>query len=89
MSQSAIVNDHRVLASMERAGFIIRNGKPNQTERHWTGRHVPLITVEAGPALEFWHTPFTYKGKEYRIKYFDGCFYSFVVRLDVPHPTFV
>ena len=86
---SAIVSDHRILRGMETAGYIIRNGKPGQTERHWTGQQVPVITVSEGPKLTHWYQTFTYKGVEYRIKYFNGCFHPFVVRLGETMPSFV
>jgi hypothetical protein len=86
---SGIVRDHRILAGMERAGFIERNGRAGQTERHWTGRQVKVITVSAGPKLEKSYQPFTYKGKQYKISYFDGCFHPFVVELGKPIPPFV
>ena len=85
----AIVADHKTLAAMERKGFIVRNGKGRDRERHWTGEMVPVITVAPGPKLEQWYTPFEFNGVMYRIKYFSGCFKPFVVRLNVPQPDFV
>lgn len=85
----AIIRDHRILGGMERAGFIIRNGKPGSTERHWTGHRVPILTVEAGPKLDNWYQVFTYKGNEYQIEYFDGCFKPFVTRVGAHKPAFV
>ena len=84
-----VVRDHRTLAGMERAGYIIRNGKPGETERHWTGRAVPVITVKEGPKLRSWSETFTYRGHEYQIRYFDGCFHPFVWRTDTAAPSFV
>jgi len=82
----AIVNDYRILKAMERRGFIkTRDGH----SRHWTGRTVRNYFVEAGDKLAYWGSPFTYKGKEYRIKYFDGCFHPFVVEIGKPTPSFV
>lgn len=81
----AIVTDYRTLKAMERRGFIVtRDGR----ERHWTGVMVRNYFVSPGPRLINGHR-FTYKGVEYSVKYLDGCFHPFVVRLDVPAPAFV
>lgn len=61
----AIVADHKTLAAMERKGFIVRNGKGRDRERHWTGEMVPVITVAPGPKLEQWYTPFEFNGVMY------------------------
>ena len=75
----AIVTDYRVLRAMERHGFIVtRDGY----ERHWTGRTTRNYFVREGPKLENWYDVFTYCGKDYRLRYFDGCFHPFVTRLD-------
>ena len=84
---SAIVSDGRTLNAMEKAGFITRDGRG--FERHWTGASVRVITCHAGPKLSVWYEVFTYKGKEYRLEYFDGCFKPFVVRVGEPKPSFV
>lgn len=87
---SAIVRDHRTLRGMEIQGFIIRRGTPRTRERHWTGLYVREYRVKEGPKLENWYTPFEYRGKTYRIEYFDGSFYPFVVELGNPNkPAFV
>lgn len=88
MGQS-IIRDHRVLGGMERAGFIIRNGGPKSRERHWSGASVPVITVEPGPKLRYSGDVFTYKGTQYRLKYFDGCFKPFVTRYGAVLPAFI
>lgn len=86
---NGVITDHRILRGMESKGFIVRNGQAGQTERHWTGARVKVVTVSEGPALKHWGQHFTYNGVEYRIKYFDGCFKPFVVRVGVPLPSFV
>ncbi len=86
---NAIVGDFRILKALERRGFITCDGSPRQTTRHWTGRQVRVINCHEGPKLENWYQPFTYKGVEYRLQYFDGCFAPFVVRRGVPTPQFV
>ena len=85
----AIVTDHRTLAGMERRGFIIRRGGPKTREKHWTGHYVREYRVKEGPKLDNWYTPFEYRGKVYRIQYFDGSFHPFVVRVGEPVPSFV
>lgn len=83
---NAIVRDYRILKALERRGFIItRDGR----ERHWSGHVVRNYFVREGPKLENWWQPFEYKGSDYRIEYFDGCFHPFVVRIGVPRPSFV
>ena len=89
MAQQTIIRDHRILAGMERQGFILRNGSPRLTERHWTGVQVPVITVKPGPKLRYGNEIFKYRGSEYRIMYFDGCFHPFVTRVGAPLPAFV
>ena len=85
----AIVTSHKTLAKMEELGFIVRNGKPGETERHWTGARVPVITVKEGKALKHWNEEFEYKGAKYRLKYFDGCFHPFVIKVGEPLPSWV
>lgn len=91
MTEKAVTTDHRTLAAMERAGFIVRNGRTGETERHWTGSQVPVVTVQAGPKLRNWYDVFEYKGEQYRLRYFDGCFKPFVTRYgpDVKLPSWV
>lgn len=84
-----IVSDHRTLRGMESAGFIVRDGKPSDRVRHWTGQPVRVITCHEGPKLDHYYDIFTYKGKEYRLQYFDGCFAPFVVEIGQPTPSFV
>ena len=85
----AIVSDHRTLRGMEIAGFIDRHGMASSRERHWSGATVKVITVSPGPKLTNWYDVFNYKGVDYRIRYFDGCFHPFVTRLDADLPKFV
>lgn len=81
-----IVRDYRTLRGMERQGFIVcRDGY----ERHWTGRTVRNYFVSVGPKLRNWWDVFTYRGKRYQIKYFDGCFHPFVTRVGAQLPAFV
>jgi len=84
-----IVTDHRTLRGMEIAGFIVRNGSAKARERHWSGIPVRVCHVTEGPMLKSWYSHFTYGGKEYKIKYFDGCFHPFVVEVGKPSPSFV
>lgn len=86
---SAIVTDHRTLRGMEIQGFITRNGGPKSRERHWTGKQAHVFHVTVGPKLEHWYKPFKFRGREYKIEYFDGCFRPFVVKVGEPKPSFV
>jgi len=71
---------------MTRKGFIIWS--PG-TDRHWTGMQARRFFVQPGPKLEHWNDPFTYRGKEYRLRYVDGCFHPFVFPTDARIPSFV
>lgn len=86
---SAIVSDHRTLRGMDIKGFINRNGHGGSTERHWSGAQVKVITASAGPKLKYDSEIFTYKGRQYQLRYFDGCFHQFVTRVGEPLPKFV
>lgn len=87
----AVITDHRTLRGMEIQGYIIRNGGPKSRERHWTGQKVSIPHVQAGPKLHNWYDIFKYRGVDYRLRYFDGCFKPFVTRLDqaLNLPSFV
>lgn len=89
MAAGSIVGDFRTLNALARAGYVTLNGRPSQTERHWTGGQVKVITVRPGPRLESSWQRFTHRGTEYQIQYFDGCFHPFVTRTGVPRPAFV
>ena len=89
MAASAIVADFRTLNALARAGYVELNGRPGQTERHWTGGRAKVITVKPGPRLEYFSDRFTHRGTEYQIRYFDGCFHPFVTRTGAQLPAFV
>ena len=79
----AIVKDYRILKALERRGHITcMDGKV----RHWSGIQTRVYYVDYGtnPARNF-----TYNGKDYELKYFDGCFNPFVVERGKPVPSFV
>jgi hypothetical protein len=73
---------------MERRGFIVTL---DGHDRHWTGRRVRNYFVREGEKLEHWYSIFEYRGIEYRLRYFDGCFKPFVTRVDcaLSLPSFV
>lgn len=91
LTRGAIVTDHRTLRGMEIKGFIDRNGTAKSRERHWSGATARICHVQPGPRFANcnWWEPFKYRGKEYRLEYFDGCFHCFVVELGKPKPKFV
>ena len=81
-----MITDGRTLQGMTRAGFIVwRDGR----ERHWSGWTVKRRHVQPGPKLENWYDTFSYRGREYRLHYVDGCFHPFVFAVDAPRPAFV
>ena len=81
-----IVKDYRTLKALERRGFIITK---DGHSRHWSGITVRNYFVDAGPSLKYESDRFEYKGKRYKLQYFDGCFYPFVVEDGKPTPAFV
>lgn len=81
-----MVRHYSTLRAMARQGFI--EWSP-QLERHWTGYTVRRYWVRPGAKLNNWYDTFTYRGKDYRLRYVDGCFHPFVFRADVQPPAFV
>jgi hypothetical protein len=64
---------------MARAGFVKLHADTGKEVCHWTGQIVTACYVDGiGSSLE----PFVYKGRHYRLKYYDGCFSPFVVDMD-------
>ena len=80
-----IVTDLRVLKAMAKANLILLDDDTGKPVRHWTGA--------VGKATYIWDAvkanPFTYKGVQYKVQYFDGCFKPFVCRVGEPLPSFV
>jgi hypothetical protein len=88
--ERAIVTDGRILRGMARQGFIV--WQPRTADRHWTGARIrQAVHVHAGPRLADRFEVFRYRGVDYRLRYFDGCFKPFVTRLDraLSLPAFV
>ena len=81
-----MVTDGRTLRGMTRAGYI--EWHP-QIERHWTGLAIRRAWVRPGTKLNNWYDTFTYRGKEYRLDYVDGCFHPFVFLKGSQRPAFV
>lgn len=83
-----IVNNINTLRGMARRGFISLHPMTWKVERHWTGMMVRNVFVQEVPGRQ-WNAPFEYKGKKYRLRYFEGCFHPFVVTLDDDGKTYV
>ena len=67
---------------MIKAGLVIEHDDyKHKKVRHWSGSMVPVYYV-AGVA-EGVQEQFTYKGRQYELKYFDGCFAPFVIDIQV------
>lgn len=82
-----MVTDGRTLAGMARQGFI--KWSPG-TDRHWTGQRVKHVCVDEGPNLpEPWNAPWTYRGKQYQLRYVNGCIFPFVFEVGSKVPSFV
>ena len=85
--EGAIIGDMRILKGMRDAGLIVFDKATGEMVGHWTGATVKAVYVDdVAPGIE---QPFTYKGKQYRLKYFDGCFCPFVCREGAQVPSFV
>lgn len=81
-----MITNTRTLRAMAKRGLI--EWAP-RLERHWTGYTVKRLHVQPGPKLQNWYDTFRYRGKEYRLRYVDGCFHPFVFRVDAQIPAFV
>jgi hypothetical protein len=81
-----MITNPRTLRAMAKRGWIEwQDGR----ERHWTGATVKRRHVQPGAKLENWYDTFRYRGREYRLRYVDGCFHPFVFRVDAQPPSFV
>lgn len=84
----SIVKQLAILKRMQKAGFILfckdtgtKKGAP------FTTKKLTVTYVEDyGPAAN--NSSFEFEGSFYRIQYFDGCFYPFVVEFTPVHRTF-
>jgi hypothetical protein len=81
-----MVTSKKTLAGMAKAGLIKWE---DGSDKHWTGRKVNRVWVEEGSELKRWSDPFTYKGKNYRLRYVDGCSKPFVFEETERPPEFV
>jgi len=78
-----LVPPSRTIRALAKAGFVELDASFGKKVRHWTGRLVTVYYVEdAGPKLPNWYCGFEYRGRQYRLRYFDGCFKPFVCRND-------
>lgn len=80
-----MVTNERTLRALAKAGFIL--WEPYR-ERHWTGLWVKRKHVRRGPNFPPDNT-FKLHGREYYLRYVDGCFYPFVFRVGEQVPSFV
>ena len=71
-----ILNHIPELRAMAKRGLITLSPDTGRKVKHWTGQIVTACYISEGPR------EFTYKGKKYGIRYFDGCFNPFVVCLN-------
>jgi hypothetical protein len=70
-----VVRDLALLRRMAKAGWITLFKEPISP---WGARPSLPRYVDDGPKLEG-RMDFTYAGRKYRLEYFSGCFYPFVV----------
>lgn len=69
-----------LLQGMAKAGLIVLHGDTGKQVRHWTGRTVKALYVsDVRPGVA---QPFEFRGRKYKLRYFDGCFCPFVVPAD-------
>lgn len=89
MANHAVVTNMRTLRAMSKAGFIKLSPETGKTVRHWTGQRVNARYVDCGGPKMPRSLRFEWRGVEYTLKYFDGCFCPFVVRADATNlPSF-
>lgn len=72
-----VVPGVKLLQAMANAGLIKLHDDTGCEVGHWTGQTVTAFYVDG--LTEGTPSTFEYKGREYRLKYFDGCFCPFVV----------
>ncbi len=68
------------LKAMERAGLIRFHADTGKKVRHWLGPETTALYVDG--VCEGVKRPFTYKGRRYDLKLFDGCWSLFVCDID-------
>lgn len=66
------IKDHRTLRALVKAGHVT-------IPRHHYPANGKAYYVDRAPSLP---AEFTHKDKNYRVQYFDGCFFPFVVSQD-------
>lgn len=81
-----MITDGRTLRAMTKRGLIVWYPC---LERHWTGLTVKRCHVQPGAKLEDWYQEFEYRGRQYRLRYVDGCFHPFVFEAGARPPAFV
>jgi len=78
------------LKAMERRGLVKFARGTGCVVNHWTGIPVKATYVDDyGDNVKHSHRGFEYKGKMFKVKYFDGCFNPFVVEVGTKLPEFV
>ena len=74
MNRRTVVPPVATLRRMAAAGLIELHADTGKKVVHWSGSMVTAYYVESARA-----EPFEFEGRQYRLKYFDGCFCPFVV----------
>lgn len=69
-----------VLKAMAKAGLIKLHSDTGKRVGHWTGQTVTAYYID--DVCDGVQQPFTHDGRQYRLKFFDGCFYPFVVDIE-------
>jgi hypothetical protein len=71
-----IVKDLRTLKAMERRGLVTLHPDTGKVLRHPMGGKIRCWYVDEAEFI------FEYKGERYMRKFFDGCFFPFIVKLE-------
>lgn len=66
-----------VLEAMAKSGLIRLHRDTGKQVGHWTGQTVTAYYID--DVCDGVRQPFDHGGRQYRLKYFDGCFAPFVV----------
>lgn len=78
MQKRTVVPSVATLRAMAKACLIELHRDTGRKVGHWTGQLVTARYIEKALVPE----PFEFRGRRYRLKYFDGCSCPFVVDID-------
>ena len=73
-----VVANRRLVTGMIKAGLVIEHDDYKLKKvRHWSGSMVPVYYVSG--VAEGVREPFEFRGRQYELKFFAGCFAPFII----------